>query len=76
MCICLCHGFYLGFLLSFAETSLVHGAHRIKDTEILDAVRDDYLFGSSNVQVQHRNISSQERGLCGQERAFIRKRTL
>ena len=27
------------------ETSLMHWAHGIKDTNILDVIRDDYLFG-------------------------------
>ena len=30
--------------LSFLETSLMHWAHGIKDTNTLDAVRDDYLW--------------------------------
>ena len=41
----------------------MHWDHRIKDTNTLDVVRDDYLFGSSNVQIQHSNINSQQRGL-------------
>ena len=35
------------------ETLLVHWAHRIEDTDALDVVKDYYLFGSSNVQIQH-----------------------
>ena len=64
------------FLLFFVETSLVAWAQRIKDTNTLDVVRDDYLCGSSNVWIQHRNIDSQERGIYGQEIGLIKKRTL
>ena len=42
----------------------MHWANRIYDIKTLDVVRDDYLFGSSNVQIQHRNINNQERELC------------
>ena len=65
--------FIFCFSLLFVETSLMHWAHRIKDADTLDVVRDDYLFGSSDVQIQH-SISiartecsgkRQERGLCG-----------
>ena len=31
----------------------MHWANRIKDTDTLDVVRDDYLLSSSNVQIQH-----------------------
>ena len=41
----------------------MHWAHRIKDSDTLDVVRDDYLFGSSNVRIQHSNISTHKRGL-------------
>ena len=41
----------------------MHWAPRIKDTDTLDVVRDDYVSDSSNVQILHSNIISQERGL-------------
>ena len=66
----------LCFLFSFVEASFVHWAHGIKDTNTLDVGRDDYLLGSSNMQIQHRNIYSKERGLCGQDRGLLRKKTL
>ena len=56
---------YLGFFFfcfGLWEPHLCTGPHRIKDTNTLDVIRDDYLFGSSNVQIQHRNINSQEEG--------------
>ena len=61
------------FSLLYAETLLIHWAHGIKDTNTLDVVRDDYLFGCSNVQIQQvisiarkeGSGKSWERGLCG-----------
>ena len=35
------------FSFSFVETLLVHWAHGIEDSNTLDVVRDDYLFGSA-----------------------------
>ena len=43
-----------GFSLSpYMETSLMHWAHRIEDTNALYIARDHYLFGSLNVQIQY-----------------------
>ena len=40
------------FLTFIPRNLLVYWAQGIKDTDTLDAGRGDYLFGSSNVQIQ------------------------
>ena len=56
------------------ETSLMYWAHGIEDTKSLGAVWDNYLFGSSNVQIQHnqqrylhRFVREPEKGLYGRK---------
>ena len=61
----LCCGLCFCLLYLLVEPSFFHWDHGIKDTDTLDVARGDYLFGSSNVQIQHRNIKSQEKGFCG-----------
>ena len=47
-------GVLFHFLLSpFMKTSLMHWAHGIEDTNTLDVVGYDYLFGSLNVRIQY-----------------------
>ena len=56
----------LFLFLAFTHLNLAHAwAHGIKVTDTLNVARDDYLFGSSNVWIQHRNIKNQDKGLCG-----------
>ena len=45
--------YYHGPHIGCQFLSLMHWAHRIEDSDTLDIIRDDYLFGSSNVQIQH-----------------------
>ena len=65
-------GFYFCFSFLFVETSLMYWAHGMKDTDTLDIFRDDYLFSSSNIWIQHSNINSQERGLWKEDSVITR----